>query len=86
MTDRYTWQAGDLEQDASMIPIPEHLLTYQPDDWMDQVEPSISHRDLRAREKQRQAQDAWSQQHGIWRDTFETWQQAQLDQRRQGQT
>lgn len=82
MNDRHTWQAGDL-QPADMIPIPEHLLLYNPSDWMGKVEPSVRFPDLRARELQRQAQDRWSQSVGIWRDTFEQWHRAQLAAHRQ---
>jgi len=82
MSDRYTWQAGDL-QPSGMIEIPSHLLAYDPSDWMDQVEPSVRFPDLRARELQRQAQDRWSQSVGIWRDTFEQWHRAQLAAHRQ---
>jgi len=78
MNDRYTWQAGD------MVEIPSHLLAYDPADWLDKVEPSVRFPDLRARELQRQAQDAWSQSVGIWRDTFEQWHRAQLAAHKQG--
>ena len=51
--------------------IPDKLITYTADDWMPQVEPGISFRQLRAREKWRQAQDAWADDHGIDRTEFE---------------
>lgn len=51
--------------------IPEHLLTYDETRWMPEVEPGIWLPLLRAREKWRQAQDAWAGEHGIDRTQFE---------------
>lgn len=51
--------------------IPEHLLTYDEQRWMPLVEDSVWLPILRAREKWRQAQDAWATQHGIDRTQFE---------------
>ena len=51
--------------------IPEHLLTYDEARWMPEVEPGIWLPTLRAREKWRQAQDAWAREHGLDRTQFE---------------
>lgn len=51
--------------------IPEHLATYDETRWMPKVEPGIWLPALRAREKWRQAQDAWSTAHSIDRTQFE---------------
>jgi hypothetical protein len=51
--------------------IPEHLLTYDEDRWMPEVEDSVRLPTLRAREKWRQAQDAWATANGVDRTQFE---------------
>lgn len=51
--------------------IPDHLITYDEARWMPSVEDGIWLPTLRAREKWRQAQDAWANQHGIDRTQFE---------------
>lgn len=51
--------------------IPEVLITYTADDWLPQVEDGISFPQLRAREKWRQAQDTWADDHGLDRTEFE---------------
>lgn len=51
--------------------IPEHLLHYDEQQWMPQVEHGIHLPTLRAREKWRQAQDAWGTENGIDRTQFE---------------
>jgi len=57
--------------------IPAHLLTYDEQHWLSQVEDSIRYRSLRAREKWRQAQDRWGHANGVDRAAFEHLQQAQ---------
>lgn len=51
--------------------VPQHLLTYDEHRWMPEVEPGIYLPTLRAREKWRQAQDAWATASGIDRTQFE---------------
>lgn len=61
----------------SDLQIPPHLLTYDEQDWLPQVEDSVRYRSLRARELWRMAQDRWGHEHGVWRAEFEQMQQAQ---------
>lgn len=51
--------------------IPEHLIAYDETRWMPLVEQGIWLPLLRAREKWRQAQDAWAHEHGLDRAQFE---------------
>jgi hypothetical protein len=59
--------------------IPPHLLTYNEDRWLPEVEESVRLPNLRAREKWRQAQDAWANQNGIDRTQFEQLRQQQKE-------
>ncbi|MEV7309445.1 hypothetical protein AB0N67_24740 [Streptomyces microflavus] len=51
--------------------VPAELIHYAEGHWMPMVEDSISFPVLRAREKWRQAQDAWATAHGMDRTQFE---------------
>lgn len=51
--------------------IPDHLITYDETRWMPLVEDGVWLPILRAREKWRQAQDEWANQHHIDRTQFE---------------
>lgn len=51
--------------------IPDHLLAYDEQRWMPEVEDGIHLPTLRAREKWRQAQDVWANENGIDRTQFE---------------
>ncbi|SDQ98721.1 hypothetical protein [Thermostaphylospora chromogena] len=57
--------------------IPHELLVYRDEDWLPKVQPSAVFPQLRARELQRQAQDAWGNQHAVWRAEFEALQREQ---------
>lgn len=64
-----------------MPTIPDHLLTFDAARWMPHVEPRSHIPILRAREKWRQAQDAWGHENRIWRLEFEQLRDQQLKER-----
>ncbi|MEV7007548.1 hypothetical protein [Streptosporangium sp. NPDC051022] len=68
-----------------MPTIPDHLLIFEEARWMPLVEDGICIPILRAREKWRQAQDAWGHTNRIWRAEFEELQRQQLAERQEQQ-
>ncbi|MFI7452328.1 hypothetical protein ACIBQX_32875 [Nonomuraea sp. NPDC049714] len=68
---------------GDMPTIPDHLLVFDEGRYVDQVEPSVHFRNLRAGELWRQEQDQWGHNNGVDRARFEQLRDRQLAARKQ---
>ena len=72
MPDRFTWDPADRLELVDPPEIPAHLVRIDadPDRWYEGIG-ETAWPTIRAHERFRQAQDAWSAEHGLGRQAFE---------------